>query len=127
MSQFIIVNNPWPPDGFSPLGQDEPLLNRVADTYYPGETPLWICKDFDDLCTAAQREILAGVPFEATNLYNVIEAVAGCTGAVLWYGDDYTMLDECRSGERLKTLVTRGLTLPSCEIYCYYTTMKRLL
>lgn len=78
-------------------------------------------KDFDEILTSAQVQIVDGDSIIETDLFDCINIlIDGCDCLAFWYGSDWEDLDYIGSKEELLRRAEEALQDSSCELYLHY-------
>ena len=96
-------------------------LMRVVREYFPDDEgeDIWFIENIDSLFTKAREEVYDRA-FEKTELYTLLQELYDVSERlVLWYSDDYQVLDSAATKEDFFNIVEKGIKTPTCEHYIY--------
>lgn len=130
MTQFCLVDTP---EGISspccelePVPSGEGHLTEAAGAIFGADqaarvvVPRPHATDFDGIFCLARREMNAGLPFKATQLFALLTSlVKPGVSIALWYGSDWSDLESTNNPDHFLSEVETGLNDSSVECYAF--------
>lgn len=84
-------------------------------------------KDIDSLMLDAQKDVIDGIRFQETMLYDVVsELAASISELFLWYGSDYDDIDYVYDVPALLDIIESAVSDSACEVYVRYKKNENL-